>query len=284
MISTPKGKNWFYELYLKGQEEQFTDYASFTFESKDNLSLPHMVEEQEKARTTLPQVAYEQEYLARFLEDAGQVFRGIRACVKGEFREYNREHAYIMGVDLAKYEDYTAITVIDLTDFHVVAFDRFNKLDYAFQIERIKAVHRSYHAPIVIDATGVGNPIAEAIERDGIPVYPYKYTNQSKKFLIENLSLKIEQQQVSFPAIKELLHELEIFEYEFSPKTRMIRYNAPAGYHDDCVNSLALAVWGAGHYEQDTVPYVEPYPEGSLGQLEEQLEQASYQKNLKYFL
>ena len=98
------------------------------------------------------------------------------------------------------------------------------------------------------------------------------------------MSLKLEQEEVSFPEIKELIHELEVFEYEFSPQTRSVKYNAPAGYHDDCVNSLALAVWGAGHYKYDVIPFVEPFPSGSLGEIEERLELAREQEDLKYFV
>ncbi len=38
-----------------------------------------------------------------------------------------------------------------------------------------------------------------------------------------------------------LLGELEVFTYEYNPKTRNIRYGHPSGLHDDCVISLAIA-------------------------------------------
>ena len=37
-----------------------------------------------------------------------------------------------------------------------------------------------------------------------------------------------------------LLSELEVFTYQYNPKTRSIRYGHPTGLHDDCVISLAI--------------------------------------------
>ena len=37
--------------------------------------------------------------------------------------------------------------------------------------------------------------------------------------------------------------EMKRYEYENGP-TGQVSYSAPAGYHDDCVMALALAVWG----------------------------------------
>ncbi len=283
MISTPFGKNWFYELYLKGLDKDQEDYVSFSFETKDNLALKHLVEEQEKAKKALPEAAYRQEYEAKFLEDAGQVFRKINRCIKGKFEDYDESHDYVMGVDLAKYEDYTVLTVLDLTSFHVVQHERFNKIDWEYQRTRIKTMADKFHCPMVVDATGVGDPIAESLERDGYVVEQFKYTNQTKKHLIENLALKIERNEITFPDIPELINELESFGYEYTPSGN-VRYNAPEGLHDDCVNSLALAVHGAGHYLYDDHPIKPRYPQGSFGYIMQEETLKSEQKDLEHFI
>jgi hypothetical protein len=36
---------------------------------------------------------------------------------------------------------------------------------------------------------------------------------------------------------------LQAYQYEITP-SRFVRMNAPVGWHDDCVISLALAAWG----------------------------------------
>jgi hypothetical protein len=68
------------------------------------------------------------------------------------------------------------------------------------------------------------------------------YTTSSKKQLIENLILLIEQQKISFPPIQELVDELEIFSFDITASGN-IKYGAPRGFHDDCVNALGLACW-----------------------------------------
>ena len=42
-------------------------------------------------------------------------------------------------------------------------------------------------------------------------------------------------------AYEALHHELEVFTYDYNPKTRSIRYGHPNGLHDDTVLSLAIA-------------------------------------------
>lgn len=51
----------------------------------------------------------------------------------------------------------------------------------------------------------------------------------------------VEQRQIGWPAAwSTLTDELKRYEYAITPKGS-ITYNAPSGYHDDCVIALALA-------------------------------------------
>jgi len=74
----------------------------------------------------------------------------------------------------------------------------------------------------------------------------YKFTNQSKKELIENLSLMFDNGQVWLNKTDEhfttLRGELEAYAYLLSPSGNII-YGAPEGFFDDCVTALALAAW-----------------------------------------
>jgi hypothetical protein len=76
----------------------------------------------------------------------------------------------------------------------------------------------------------------------GVQVEGYKFTNASKKDLVENLSIAIENKNISYPDIPVLLSELGLFGYKISP-AGVTSYSAPEGYHDDCVIALALAAW-----------------------------------------
>jgi len=242
-ISTPKGKNWFYRIYLLGKENK-EGYESWHFPSNTNPYFP--AEEWEEARENYPIDWFSQEYEANFLDDVAAVFRNIGAAVKGEFEEPIADKRYFAGVDVAKYQDFTVVTIMDEAK-HVVYFDRFNKLNWEVQKIRIANAFKKYKAVGFIDSTGVGDPIYEDLFKIlPMQIWGYKFTNDSKMNLITNLQVAFEKSEISFPNIEILIDELEAFEYEMLPSGKF-RFNAPENYHDDCVISLALANWAAGH-------------------------------------
>ena len=241
IISTPKAHNWFFDLWTRGQDPEYTDYQSWRLPTAAN---PYILpEEIEEAKRTLPELVFRQEFMAEFLDDIGAVFRGIHRCIRGALRDPTPGESYIMGCDLAKYSDFTVISVMTQSG-DLVAFDRFNKIDWAFQMERIKNLAQKYNnAKVYVDSTGVGDPIFENLKRSGLNIEGYRFTNESKKQLVEGLSLAIEQEKIHFPDIPELIHELSIFGYSLT-NSGTITFNAPGNYHDDCVISLALANYG----------------------------------------
>jgi hypothetical protein len=105
------------------------------------------------------------------------------------------------------------------------------------------ALRRYNRAPVWVDSTGVGDPILEDLMRMGVSCRGYKFTGESKAALVENLILAVDERRVTIPPIQELIDELVIFEAKNLPGGG-VSYGAPGGYHDDCVISLALAVWG----------------------------------------
>ena len=238
-LSTPKGKNFFYSLFMKAGEN---DWASFKFTSYDN---PHIdPKEIDDARMQLPEVVFEQEYMANPAENSANPFgsKFIRACIK----PISNQQIVAFGIDLAKSVDHTAIIGLD-NNGNVAYFDRF-QMDWHNTKETIR---RLPIAPILADSTGVGDPILEDLKREGINIEGLKFTSQSKQQLMEGLATAIQQGKIGFPD-GVIVKELEIFEYIFS--SHGVRYSAPSGFHDDCVMALALA-WsnfslkrGSGRY------------------------------------
>jgi hypothetical protein len=120
----------------------------------------------------------------------------------------------------------------------------------------------------MLDATGLGDPIADDLTRAGVPVEPFKITEQSKKDIIEKLSVWIEQKQLHMLSLPETLLEFDNFSYEIGPTGR-IRYTAPEGYNDDIVISHALAVWSLNPlykatYEKPKTVLQESYEEQKI--------------------
>jgi phage FluMu gp28-like protein len=244
-IGTPSGKNHFYELFKRGQEEDEKDWNSYKLGAPESGVISE--EELEKIKKETTEEFYRQEYLCEFIDGAGQVFRRIKENTIAEGEDPIPGRNYVMGVDLGKAVDWTVITVIDRHTHKVVCIERFNKIDWEFQASRIESVCLRYNtAPIWLDSTGAGDPVADNLQRKGLPIRRFQYTNSKKKELIENLVLKFEYDKIKIIDFRPLIDELEIFTYEVSPRTRRIMYNAPVGYHDDCVNSLALACWKLG--------------------------------------
>lgn len=245
-IGTPKGKNWFYYLYLRGLDKEQPKYESWQLPTWDN---PYInAEEIEELRETLPERVFRQEIEAEALDDTGGVFRSVRENIQNTFREPKNESYYI-GVDLAKYTDFTVIVVM-AENGDVVHFDRFNQLDWSLQKERIKQVANKYAGKILIDSTGVGDPIYEELRGAGLNIEGFRFTNTNKENLINKLSIAIEQNEIHYPEIPELINELEVFEYK-TTNAGNVTMNAPTGFHDDCVIALALA----NHERGGTVRY-----------------------------
>ena len=97
------------------------------------------------------------------------------------------------------------MTVVDETTRHVVAFDRFNQIDYTFQLLRLSNLAQKYQAAIIMDSTGVGDPLFEQVRKLGYAVEGFNFTNTSQQQLVEHLAVLLEQQRITFPNIPELI-------------------------------------------------------------------------------
>ena len=239
-IGTPIGKNHLFKLYQQGQEDHKEWYSMLLKASTSGIIAKDQLEE---SRKTMSQALYNQEWECEFLEGEGSVFRGVRDIMDSEPKEPEDGHYYVIGVDLAKVTDFTVITVYDRHNNKQVYQDRFQTIEWPFQKRRIKAISDHYnHALVVLDSTGLGDPIADDLSRAGIAVESFKISEQSKKDIIEKLSIWIEQKRIHMLPIEKTAFEFDNFSYEIGP-TGKIRYGATEGFHDDVVISHALAVW-----------------------------------------
>jgi len=283
LVSTPMGRNWFYDLFTLGRDPAETKYASFTFPSKVSPYFP--AEEWEEAREKYGERAFRQEYLAEFLEDGAGVFKGIDAClfdagieVSGQRPEVSRN--VVIGCDVAKHKDWTVLIAMDAETGRCFAMDRFNHLDWTIQKERIVGFARQWHGRVIMDTTGIGDPIYDDLKRVLPDIEPCLLTMGTKMNLIERLGMAVEQRKVSWPGTANrsqrsedrnqngslatdcadwrgldagnweiLTNEMKRYEFEYGATGR-ISYGAPSGYHDDCVIALALANYRKWEGEQ----------------------------------
>ena len=224
-LSTPRGKNYFFSLFSKAEP----NWQSFKFTTYDNPYID--AQEIDDARRQLPEVVFEQEYMANPAENAANPFgtQFIRNCL----HPVSTMPVVAFGIDLAKSVDWTVIIGLD-ENGNVAYFDRF-QMDWHNTKQNIIRLPK---CPILVDSTGVGDPILEDLQREGVMIQGLKFTSSSKQQLMEGLQSAIHQGKIGYPD-GIISQELEIFEYQYGATG--VKYSAPSGYHDDAVMALALA-------------------------------------------
>lgn len=242
-LSTPFGRNWFWELFQLGAYSDEAQWATFHFSASDNPLIDPL--ELAEIRRTTPDRIFREEYLAHFLDDAGQVFRGIREAATAPRDAHPQPGArYIAGVDWGRDHDYTCIAIFHAESGQMVALDRFNQIGWAFQRGRLKALCERWRPAVVwAEENSIGAVNIEALRAEGLPVRPFQTTARSKPALIEGLALAIERREIALLPDETLLRELAAYALERLPGGGY-RYTAPFGLHDDTVMATALAWHG----------------------------------------
>jgi len=121
-IGTPKGRNWFYDMYNLGTSEEDEEWKSWHFTTKDNPLIDP--KEIEGAKKTLSSFSFKQEYEASFDNAGTDLF-------KEQWIKYGEEPAegvYYIAIDLAGFTnvnysssrakklDESAIAVVKVTE------------------------------------------------------------------------------------------------------------------------------------------------------------------------
>lgn len=238
---TPRGMNHAFNLLQIAKDNPDTWFSEVL--TIDDTGILTDADIEQERKEGMPEDMIEQEYFCKFIEGAGSFFRRIMDNRIEPSDKVLPNHKYQSGVDLAKYQDYTVITHIDLNTFHVAEQDRFNQIDWNLQKAKIEASYLRYQKPLtIIDSTGLGDPIFDDLVKKGLNVFSYKFTESSRRDLLVNLQLLLEQGKIKIPDDPTLIGELQAMHYEISDKGK-IKIVVPDGLHDDCVMSLALACW-----------------------------------------
>ncbi len=171
-ISTPSGRNWFYDVFNLGQSGEDAEWKSWHFTTQDNETIDP--KEIEAAKRTLSSFAFKQEYLSSFDTAGADVFKE-QWFKTGKEPQYG---SYVVAIDLAGFEDVaknasaakkkldeSAIAIVKVTDdgdwfVHKVVHGRWDIRETAVNI--LKTI-RDYE------------PIAVGIERGALKnaVLPY---------------------------------------------------------------------------------------------------------------
>lgn len=254
MISSPRGKNWFYHMYLAGQDPSKPRYVSFKQPWWKRPDYPELLKDLMK---DLPAHIRKQEFDAEFIDGGGGTFTNLEKVFFGDEIRFPSDQQewthpdiaamlesfdFTLAVDFAKMVDYTVITIFANDIRKMVYYRRINKRDYKFVLDIIKAKAIEFnYADVIFDATGVGSGIHDFLSTE-VNVHPFVFTNKSKNEIINRLIVACEYEKIGIPNIFTIRSEFEIFEFNMT-RTGKITYSAPDGKHDDTVMSIAMANW-----------------------------------------
>lgn len=235
LIGNAKGKkNWGYKLGARARAGE-PNYAYFRITAYDAADAGLIsLEEIEQAKRDLPERVFKELYLAEPQEDASNPF-GMEH-IRGQVKPLSSLPAEYFGIDLAKRKDWTVIVGLDING-DVSYFERFQK-NWEYTTDRIIDVIKK--AKCTIDSTGVGDPIVERVQAKCPNVEGLNYASGTgtKQKLMEGLAVSLQRGEVS--VLSGIMQdELEAFEFQYTISG--VKYSAPEGFTDDCVNALALA-------------------------------------------
>jgi phage FluMu gp28-like protein len=241
LFSTPRGKDWFHDMFQMGKDPNYPSHASVRMEQYDNPYINR--EEVEGARRALPDAIFRAEYLGEFLEGESQVFQNFNA---NTFERYPQPQGkcYI-GVDLAQTGDYTVAVVMDSSGA-VVEIYRDNHKEWDSMSTKIIQLAQRYNATLMVETNSMGSVVLEGIKKRYQDAHGFNTSNQSKRDIVESLILGFNDGSVKIPSAElysELHRELEVFEMSYNPQTRSVKYAARPPFHDDIVIALCIANW-----------------------------------------
>ena len=256
-ISTPSGRNWFYDVFKLGQSGEDDEWKSWHKTTQDNETIDP--KEIEAAKRTLSSFAFKQEYLSSFDTAGTDVFKAEWFKTKKE-----PDGDYVVAIDLAGFEevaknanvskkrlDETAIAVVKVTpegDWWVQSIEH-GRWDIKETASRILTIIRDYRPQSIgIERGALKNAVLpylnDLMRKYNTYAHIHDLTHGNKKKadrIVWSLQGRMEHGRISF-------NPDEDWE-EF--KDQLVMFPTQ-GVHDDLVDALAyvdqLAITS---YQQD---------------------------------
>ncbi len=232
--STPKGKNWVYEWFLKGKIEPSIQegqiFKSFRFSSYDS---PYCNKDMiQTFREVFSPKMFEQEIEAEFV-DSSSVFNNLQ-----EVMILEKQLIPVFG------EDYYGGIDIGLTilnkDGDCVMYYRWEKLESPELIQEIIKINNIWKfKSIFIENNNQGLTIYQELKRHIRNISDFNTNMSTKPEIINNLIHAFNMKEIKI--IKDEYLRIELEAFIFKQKDGKIKFLADNGFHDDCVMALAIA-------------------------------------------
>jgi len=257
-VSTPEGKNHFYNRFMEAKEEmrlarrqmRTPRMVAIHARTEDNPWIPR--QSIIDAKNRLPDRLFRQYYLAEFVDDAA-VFGDYRSVLCGPRIDFDTDDQnwmhpdakkmdVVIGADWAREVDFTVFAAFDVATKKMVGFMRFHKRTYIEAIRALVMFSRNYNETLMIyhDKTGVGVAIDDQLAYTDLRYKGVTFTNAWKTTEISRLITSIEHKSIELLNWRVLDDELGAFEVKVN-EIGNSSYSAPSGQHDDTVMALVLA-------------------------------------------
>jgi hypothetical protein len=267
-ISTPSGRNWFYDTFKLGQTGDDDEWKSWHFTTQDNETIDP--KEIEAAKRSLSSFAFKQEYLSSFDTAGADVFKSEWF----KLAEEPEQGSYVVAIDLAGFEDVaknagaakkrldeTAIAICKITDSGDwwVAKILHGRWDIRETAVKILQTVRDYQPlQVGIERGALKNAVLpylnDLMRKNNIYAHIYDLTHGNKKKVdrvVWGLQGRLEHGRITF-------NKNEDWD-EFKDQLIMFPTN---GVHDDLVDALSyvdqLAITSYQQdYEEDDYPVLD---------------------------
>lgn len=235
--STPCGKNYFFNLFVKGQGQNKL-YKSFKIVYDQNPYADLSLIEEERL-TTHPDI-FRQEYLGEFI-DASSVFNNVdELSIIRKLAGPVPGDKYYAGIDIGLLNDFTVLSIINQRG-EMCFMDRFTGVESPELINRLLNTIKLFK-PIstLIENNNQGLPIYQQMARLQSGIVPFSTTAQSKPLLINELITAFSSKEIRVLDDAQVRLELQSYTFKQSATGR-IQFTSPSGFHDDIVISIAIA-------------------------------------------
>jgi hypothetical protein len=150
-------------------------------------------------------------------------------------------HKYSAGLDFGQANDYTAISVKDITANAEVELSRWNHLPWAEIRKRVKETYSRWHLNnLLAERNSIGEVNIEQMQHDGMNIQPFKTTNQSKAEIMSDFNEAIHAGGYNLLDDPTGRHEMNTF-VATQTSTGLWRLAAEGEGYDDTVIARALA-------------------------------------------
>lgn len=255
-ISTPRtkrGLHWEYQCLGKVPNSgvRAIDWAQF------DLSYLRTEEWLDRKRQQIPDRTFRTDYLGQFLDNESTVFGDLKPVILPKGMRPSSEKLN-WGLDWATgassdadnpTTDRTVLTAYNERNEQVFVKDwaTVSPMEQVRQIAAILIANKAKTNRIVAEKNSIGAVYIDALRAmltpEGLTVTEFVTTNESKRRIVEDFVVLIENKDVRMLHNDTQIAEFEFFERHTTP-TGAVTYSAPTSLHDDYVIASCLALSG----------------------------------------